>query len=1291
MKAQLSRDSHRRTKDYSGVYQQQGRMLTDADWNELVDIIKCRQQKALGMTVDSGVPRDDGVLLITETRSGPDEVIRDVTIKAELQWGTVVVDGIVGEVRGGENAGDNFDYTKQRFFQKAPSLPGAGRPLPGRASIIMRPLADYTLYADVWERLVVSIQDDGLRDPALHGADTCVRTQVMAQIKYCDDWPFVDNRDRNPSKGNALFDLTYADNRVDEDDTCATETSIASDLGNYLFRLEVHEVVGEKPNYPTKVTLKWSSENGAEAHKTDNVPEEFKDDKWIYEFFSDTTEQHLGVHFDKDNIRRSKLELGEYPSDIPKETETSDESFPYVRRWDGYCVINRTDVGWELGENKHGSSSPIESASIGSDGILRLPIDDLELTLEIENKTFVAGDYWLALLRQHGSGGSAVDVPSNEPVGIVHHYLKLLTTDTDPNSVYPRGPDDARRLSFPPLTNLTAERIGYYPVRTGGRWEDINDEFPELRPQTVQDAIDQLAANVEASDIKYELPVCADVEDDDGLSVGEILNSIEEWGNRASLKVKVLLDALLCKLDANTVPYVISGDDTLFDVILNKKTGGAITGDLTITGNLGIGTPTPDWRLDVEFQPPTNYINPVAIFKTTGSTQSVGAIRFQNTSGNHFNIGITGGNAFAIGAFNNNISLPGDFLRITDDGKVGIGTESPGGKLTVSDSTVGVRGIEFLGGGVNSAIPWSDGEVYLTGDRRNGATGTGDFHYRTYDGTSYTTHFLVKGDTGSVSVGGDCTIAGDLTVNGTTTTINTAELEVEDNIIRVNKYAPQPTPKDIDAGLEVYRGGTAKNAQLLWDEGDKRWVFGLEGDYAPIADGNHGHSELHTPGASPTTALTVDPTGNVGIGTPAPQSKLHIEGPGWPGSFLYLSSKNGGDNGDAGLRLMRDDAAKWHIYNSRDSGGLKDVLRIAPAKFQDAWVVTQQGHVGIGTPTPDAGARLHVNGNLRVDGEITATTMQYGETQIGSPTAVGRLTIYGPEQTSTVDGGLVVKSGTQTSYLKVDNNELECLGSTLFLNFYSKRKVTVGSAPTGAGGMYVYGNLHATGNITAGGSKTGYVTDRFLNQTGDAVEQGDVVVLRQRAAEIHVGEDDNIPVPEVDLTTKAYDQRVCGIVSEVLIEEEETTPQGEQETDAGEPGAGPGARGAGAEGAAAEAGNPATRRPRGAARSARGPRVGRDGVKRLQIFSAEQIKTLDKKRVGPGQFGHMVTLGCFAHCKVDASFGAIRVGDLLTTSPTKGHAQKVDDREKALGAIIGKALGELRSGQGKIPVLLMLQ
>jgi len=59
--------------------------------------------------------------------------------------------------------------------------------------------------------------------------------------------------------------------------------------------------------------------------------------------------------------------------------------------------------------------------------------------------------------------------------------------------------------------------------------------------------------------------------------------------------------------------------------------------------------------------------------------------------------------------------------------------------------------------------------------------------------------------------------------------------------------------------------------------------------------------------------------------------------------------------------------------------------------------------------------------------------------------------------------------------------------------------------------------------------------------------------------------------------------------------------------------------------------------------------------------------------------------------KVDASYGEINCGDLLTTSQTPGYAMKVKDKTKAIGAIVGKALEPLKEGKGKIMVLVTLQ
>ncbi len=78
------------------------------------------------------------------------------------------------------------------------------------------------------------------------------------------------------------------------------------------------------------------------------------------------------------------------------------------------------------------------------------------------------------------------------------------------------------------------------------------------------------------------------------------------------------------------------------------------------------------------------------------------------------------------------------------------------------------------------------------------------------------------------------------------------------------------------------------------------------------------------------------------------------------------------------------------------------------------------------------------------------------------------------------------------------------------------------------------------------------------------------------------------------------------------------------------------------------------------------------------------------KQSGQGNRSPVALLGK-VFCKVDAAYGSVEVGDLLTSSDTPGHAMKAADPLSAFGAVIGKALRPLREGQGLIPILIALQ
>jgi predicted N-acetyltransferase YhbS len=67
--------------------------------------------------------------------------------------------------------------------------------------------------------------------------------------------------------------------------------------------------------------------------------------------------------------------------------------------------------------------------------------------------------------------------------------------------------------------------------------------------------------------------------------------------------------------------------------------------------------------------------------------------------------------------------------------------------------------------------------------------------------------------------------------------------------------------------------------------------------------------------------------------------------------------------------------------------------------------------------------------------------------------------------------------------------------------------------------------------------------------------------------------------------------------------------------------------------------------------------------------------------------GYQVQGQGIARLRVDASFGAVRIGDLLTSSPTPGHAMLA--RAPLPGTVIAKALEPLERDAGVIRVMIM--
>ena len=87
-------------------------------------------------------------------------------------------------------------------------------------------------------------------------------------------------------------------------------------------------------------------------------------------------------------------------------------------------------------------------------------------------------------------------------------------------------------------------------------------------------------------------------------------------------------------------------------------------------------------------------------------------------------------------------------------------------------------------------------------------------------GTSASVQFV------QVTTSGDITVGGNLLVSGSTVTLNTETLEVEDNIILLNRgVAGEPS---LNAGIEIERG-SSDNVQIRWNEDTDTWQFTNDG------------------------------------------------------------------------------------------------------------------------------------------------------------------------------------------------------------------------------------------------------------------------------------------------------------------------------------------------------------------------------------------------------------------------------------------------------------------------------
>lgn len=433
-------------KDHSGVVLQQGRLLLDGDWNELVTILE-RRLRANVADLDGPGPQAGIQGTAAVSKVTPD------AFKLTLAGGDLAIgrgrlyaDGLLAENHGAE-PDDTFDpilaepagsdtvtYAAQPYLPDPPPLPADGTHL---------------VYLDVWTREVTHLEDPGLIEPAI-GVDTTARTQTVWQVKHfaapagttCatpDD--AIEGWSAFTAPSGAR--LTVETISVVDDDPCELPpTGGYRGLEHQTYRVEIHD-----PGDPGTASFKWSRDNASVASAIVEVLDAgakvrpsslgrddvlgFHDGDWV-----EIVDDHRELRGEPGELRRIEVDDAEgtiafagaaLPADLQLTIDEAAERHLRVRRWDQVGVVKDTAGGTVVDLDQAAATGAIPVPTDPTDRIV------LEHGLVVGFSTaggaFRTGDHWVVPARAADASGGPTSadplVDEAPPLGIHHHYVRL--------------------------------------------------------------------------------------------------------------------------------------------------------------------------------------------------------------------------------------------------------------------------------------------------------------------------------------------------------------------------------------------------------------------------------------------------------------------------------------------------------------------------------------------------------------------------------------------------------------------------------------------------------------------------------------------------------------------------------------------------------------------------------------------------------------------------------------------------------------------------------------------------
>jgi hypothetical protein len=458
--------------DFYGVVMQQGRVLVDSDWNELLDELTRRLQAGtldiLGRAVYPATT-PYAFMISAYEQSG----VQHIAIGA----GRMYVDGLLAENRGPQQSAQfdeslaelsntypgapevDLDYTQQ------PYLPGVTLP---------QGSAEYLVYLDVWRRAVTYLECPDLVDKAVN-VDTTGRLQTIWQVKILDvsnvaggvtcstpdsgipAWEAL----TQPSAGQLTNGLVPF---AASGPCCLTPNTGYTGMENQNYRVEIHQegtpvssTTGSVsyPIPPGTATFKWSRDNASVATAVTAITPfatggtttsqltvqsmgrdqvlGFSPGNWIE--ITDDYQELNGQHGELHQI----IGINAAAKTITLDSPVSSTSFPLtnnnqpdparhtrIRRWDQAGEVYEIDgatVWMDLGST--GSTGDIPVPPPGTTLILE---NGITVTFGLNTSFFPGGtfhvfDYWTFAARS--ADGSIAPLTLAPPQGIHHHYARL--------------------------------------------------------------------------------------------------------------------------------------------------------------------------------------------------------------------------------------------------------------------------------------------------------------------------------------------------------------------------------------------------------------------------------------------------------------------------------------------------------------------------------------------------------------------------------------------------------------------------------------------------------------------------------------------------------------------------------------------------------------------------------------------------------------------------------------------------------------------------------------------------